>query len=314
MPDPSNDGPRADRDHDSGATRPPVPPATDTRDQGQGDAGDANLSFDATAEDGDRWSDEDGANTLRRSVSRDPAAELPPNDVADWDLEDTNWTAPPPPPPPPPPNQAVEFMGQFQQLFRQGQRLWGRLLAGVRSRLPITAAWPDSLIGGLLVGSLVLLLTLANGLQGSPRTATPPADPAPAPAANAPAANGPMSETSAIASPEVIGDIQTQLMDAAALYGEALVQSVEVNLPRSRLTVTLSPDWFRLDREAQTALADDLQQRTARLDFNTLAVRSPDNLLLARSPVVGNAMVILQRQPLPDVPQPDRPRYRLTLD
>jgi hypothetical protein len=43
-------------------------------------------------------------------------------------------------------------------------------------------------------------------------------------------------------------------------------------------------------------------------------VRSPDDSLLARSPVVGDTMVILQRQPLPEVPQPERPRYRLLID
>jgi hypothetical protein len=242
------------------------------------------------------------------------------DDAADWNLEDVNWTAPAPPPPPPSePGAGVEFITQVKQLVGQGQRLWYRLLAGVRSRLPVTAQWSDSLLGGVLVGILLLLLTLANGLSGSPSAAQPIVEAAPAPLAAEAATTDaddltPDGDSSAGADPAVIGEVQAQLTEAATFYGEGLVQSVQVNLSRSRLTVNLSQGWYRLGDKAQTDLVADLQQRSRTLAFDTLEVRSPDDSLLARSPVVGDTMVILQRQPLPEVPQPERPRYRLLID
>ncbi|WP_008317035.1 hypothetical protein [Leptolyngbya sp. PCC 6406] len=268
----------------------------------------------------------------------DDAEEMPTPAISaaeaeDWDLDDSTWETPPsmPPPEPKAPGMAMEFMGQWRQLWSQGQRLWQHLLAGVRSRIPAAAALSDGVLGGVIVGSLVLLLTLINGLGGSPAPATesgsrpeittrPPSDlrlqeqeigldqgqlqvEAEGSDGQRPAQMG-----------HRIGEIQAQLKAVSALYGEGLVQSVQANLPRSRLTVNLSDGWYRLTATGQDNLAADLLKRAGDLQFGALEMRSPAADLLARSPVVGNQMVILQRQPLPEVPIPERPRYRIIVD
>ena len=275
----------------------------------------------------DIWNDDIEVAPPSPSISPAPPT-LGADDAADWSLEDVNWTAPPPPPPPPSePGVGVEFMTQVKQLVGQGQRLWRQLLAGVRwsigtalraSRLPVTAQWSDSLLGGVLVGILLLLLTLANGLGSRPSPAPPsaevtPATEAPGTGVRDGASLDDGSQPEAV-DPAVIGEVQAQLTEAATFYGEGLVQSVQVNLNRSRLTVNLSQGWYRLSETAQTDLVADLQQRSRTLAFDRLEVRSPDNNLVARSPVVGETMVILQRQFPPEVPQPERPRYRLLID
>ncbi len=263
----------------------------------------------------------------------DDAEEMPTPAISaaeaeDWDLDDSTWETPPsmPPPEPKAPGMAMEFMGQWRQLWSQGQRLWQRLLAGVRSRIPAAAALSDGVLGGVIVGSLVLLLTLVKGLGSSPDPAVASA-PRPEISARSPDLGPPNlgSQETGIGlgqgdlavgtdDGDRIGEIQAQLTAVSALYGEGLVQSVQANLPRSRLTVNLSDGWYRLTATGQDNLAMDLLQRAGDLQFEALEVRSPAGELLARSPVVGHQMVILQRQPLPEVPAPERPRYRIIVD
>ena len=295
-----------------------LPPATEAAAPGEAFDGESPTSTTDTGEPraDEIWNDDlEGAPALAATSPAPPT--LGADDAADWSLEDVNWTAPAPPPPPPSePGAGVEFMAQVKQLMGQGQRLWRQLLAGVRSRLPVTAQWSDALLGGVLVGILLLLLTLANGLGSRPSPAQPITEVAPAAptAATQTTAAVDRELPSEIVDPAVIGEVQAQLTEAATFYGDGLVQSVQVNLSRSRLTVNLSQGWYRLGDTAQTDLVADLQQRSRTLAFDRLEVRSPDDSLLARSPVVGDTMVILQRQPLPEVPQPERPRYRLLID
>jgi hypothetical protein len=93
--------------------------------------------------------------------------------------------------------------------------------------------------------------------------------------------------------------LQEQLMDITAPYGEDLIRSLQFNLERSRIELTLSPAWYTLSAEAQNNLANDLLKRTTKLKFQTLEVLDENETLLARSPVVGKTMVIFQRS-LPD--------------
>jgi hypothetical protein len=59
--------------------------------------------------------------------------------------------------------------------------------------------------------------------------------------------------------------------------------------------VKVGNGWYDLAPAQQDKLANDLLKRAKQLDFSKLELTSPDNTLLARSPVVGTEMIIMQR-------------------
>lgn len=237
-----------------------------------------------------------------------------------------------PSPLPPSKRKGYQLQAQFGQWLATLQQRWTQVATAARSRLPWIANWSDTtllaVVAGILVVGLILVLQGGSGAPPAPamepKTRELPAmaqgdeaaavesvgnreepEPAIAPAPVAAPGSQP---------PDPIRDIQAQLTAVAALYGENLVQSVQVNLAQARLTTNLSTDWYQLNGDAQGDLVADLQRRAQALTFSTLEVRSPDGDLLARSPVVGDTMVILQRQLPPGVPTPERPHYRIILD
>jgi hypothetical protein len=95
---------------------------------------------------------------------------------------------------------------------------------------------------------------------------------------------------------DLIGEIQDQVAAVTARYAEGLIRSVQANFRDSRLTVTTSNGWYGLPTDQQDQLAADLFQRAQELDFTKLEIADPEATIVARSPVVGNQMIILQRQ------------------
>ncbi|MEM9246580.1 MAG: hypothetical protein AAGA67_12690, partial [Cyanobacteria bacterium P01_F01_bin.153] len=95
----------------------------------------------------------------------------------------------------------------------------------------------------------------------------------------------------------LIAAIQDQVVDTAQRYGDSgIVQSIQADFRRGRLLVRInSAQWFELTALEQDRMAADLFGRSLNLNFNKLEITSVDGLTLARSPVVGDAMIILQR-------------------
>jgi hypothetical protein len=74
-----------------------------------------------------------------------------------------------------------------------------------------------------------------------------------------------------------------------------LIQSVQANFRVSRLTVKVGDGWYELSEPQQDNLANEMLRRAQELNFSKLEITDPEATLLARSPVVGTEMVILQR-------------------
>lgn len=81
----------------------------------------------------------------------------------------------------------------------------------------------------------------------------------------------------------------------SAPYADALVQAVQPNFRRSWLRITLGDGWDSLEAAQQDALANALLAQAQRLDFSKLELVRRGGDRLARSPVVGADMIILQR-------------------
>lgn len=98
-------------------------------------------------------------------------------------------------------------------------------------------------------------------------------------------------------SPEqkLIAAIQDQVAEISNQYMPGLIESVQANFRSSRLTVRVSEEWYGLERSQQDNFADEVLHRAQQLDFIKLEIIDSEAALLARSPVVGTEMVILQR-------------------
>jgi hypothetical protein len=53
--------------------------------------------------------------------------------------------------------------------------------------------------------------------------------------------------------------------------------------------------WYELRASRQNKLAAEMLDRAQELEFNRLVITDAEGTLLARSPVVGSEMIILQR-------------------
>lgn len=187
--------------------------------------------------------------------------------------------------------------------------VWKRLLRWVRSQLPRPwqAQLPDELLSAVILGVLFLLLAIWNPLGGSkgaeativetPAIETPAKAETDAPKElTAPEMTQPKLEVS----PEDarITKIQEQVAEITQTYAAGLIQSVRANFQQGELFVNLGADWYDLTRSQQDQLAQDVYQRAQELTFSNLYLMDTAETLVARHPVVGSQMVILQRHPV----------------
>jgi hypothetical protein len=93
----------------------------------------------------------------------------------------------------------------------------------------------------------------------------------------------------------LIAGIQKQVAEITGQYADGLILSIEANFISSRLIVRVGDVWYGLTGRRQEQLANEIFERSQQLDFRKLELIDLQNNLLARSPVVGKNMVILQR-------------------
>lgn len=74
-----------------------------------------------------------------------------------------------------------------------------------------------------------------------------------------------------------------------------LIKPLQANFRTSDLTVKISDIWYNLEKSQQDKLAADILQRSQELNFVHLEVVDFQEKIIARSPVVGNKMIIFKR-------------------
>jgi hypothetical protein len=93
-----------------------------------------------------------------------------------------------------------------------------------------------------------------------------------------------------------IAAIQMQVTQKARKYVEdPSIKSLNANFEDSILQIQVADVWFSLTSEKQNELADNWLQQSKELDFKALEIVDQQGDLVARSPVIGSRMVILQR-------------------
>ncbi|HEY9698587.1 MAG TPA: hypothetical protein V6D10_15095 [Trichocoleus sp.] len=192
----------------------------------------------------------------------------------------------------------VLIIGQLRQL---GQWLWDKwwnwVLPQVQKRLP--DPWNTRLskpiLTAITASILAIFLWLPNAFSAqSPSIAEVP-DPVIAPTTEIQPAPPPTI------APDRLAKIQERLTQVAEPYGEALVQTVQPSLSRSRLTVKLAHAWYQLAPDAQDQLSNELLKRSQQLKFSALEIQDAEGTVLARSPVVGSKAIVLQRHPSAEI-------------
>ncbi len=93
----------------------------------------------------------------------------------------------------------------------------------------------------------------------------------------------------------LIAAIQNQVAEITNRLGGGLVESVQANFYSSSLTVKVAEDWYKLSEVEQNQLATKMWKEANSLDFSKLEIANREGKLIARSPVVGSEMIILDR-------------------
>lgn len=94
----------------------------------------------------------------------------------------------------------------------------------------------------------------------------------------------------------LIATIQEQVATVTQEYADGLISSLQADFAQSLLVVRVSPDWYTLASQRQNQLADEMLKQAKNLDFARLEITDPQGALVARSPVVGDNMIIVKRQ------------------
>lgn len=97
--------------------------------------------------------------------------------------------------------------------------------------------------------------------------------------------------------PPLLIPLQRRITEATGSlsFGQPLVETIQVNYSQGLLTIVLNEKWYTLSIDQQNQLAQTLLRQSGELSFTNLEIRNQTDQLLARSPVVGNEMIILKR-------------------
>ncbi len=143
--------------------------------------------------------------------------------------------------------------------------------------------------------------TERQGVGGSPAIAERPIVPTTAnPAREANANDQPTTPAAPIVKPAPVVRLTPNQkllakLQAATPNQPNLLQTVNPNKAQASLQITLNPTWADLPFTQQDTVAQDLFTKAQTLRFKTLELLNGNGDRLARSPVVGNEMVVLLR-------------------
>lgn len=236
-----------------------------------------------------------------------------------------------------PPTATSQITTAKPSLLERFLSLWNGVIGIIRSFLPtsLNQKLSDTALSGAIAVVLVLLLwTTTTLISGKPTEVAevPPAatpvpeqisspEPTPVPVAPVPEPTPPPANIDTppelkapeapqaveiapppppVLTPEqkLIASIQDQVAQTTTQYANGLIGSIQANFPASLLVVQVSDAWYDLNLSKQDNLAGEMLQRAKELDFSKLEISDSQGTLLARSPVVGDKMVILKRRVL----------------
>jgi hypothetical protein len=184
-------------------------------------------------------------------------------------------------PPPSPPSRLEQVIG-----------LWAATLQQLRRFLPVPIRrLSDAILTAIVVMLITVGIWIVDGLflPGVVGIAARNENPSVVEIAPAP--------TIAI-SPEqaFIEAIQTQLGDITSQYPDDIIQGLQVDIAHERLIARLNPIWYLISNDRQDRVTDKMWLQAQANHFRKLEIEDRQGGSIARSPVVGQHMIILQRR------------------
>ena len=168
---------------------------------------------------------------------------------------------------------------------------WNVVLPRIRALLP--EPWktrlPNQIFTAIALALLLLILAVPSWLSPDRPAAIARTDEPVLPVERPKAT--PVVDTTKLAK------IQERIVEVSDQYATGLVQSIKANSQANsqRLTVTVTDDWYALLPEQQDKLANEVLKRSQKLKFDRLEFADASGTLLARSPMVGSTMLVLER-------------------
>ncbi len=93
----------------------------------------------------------------------------------------------------------------------------------------------------------------------------------------------------------LVATLRDQVVQLSENYQEDIVLSIEPNITNNILIVKITDDWYQLPATEQDDIVADMFTRSQKLEFRKLEIKDRNDNLVARSPVVGQNMIILRR-------------------
>ncbi len=89
--------------------------------------------------------------------------------------------------------------------------------------------------------------------------------------------------------------LQARITELTGSYNDERVESIQMNLSEHLLQVKVKPDWYQLEEQEQDEMAQKLFNQAKSLAFTKLELVNYQGQLIARNPVIGKQMIILDR-------------------
>ncbi|MBE9043013.1 hypothetical protein IQ255_01090 [Pleurocapsales cyanobacterium LEGE 10410] len=91
----------------------------------------------------------------------------------------------------------------------------------------------------------------------------------------------------------LIAALQTKLTELTKNYAES-INFIKVDISTNSLMLEVTDDWYELSETRQNKLANEMLERSRKLDFSDLKLQDSTGKLVARNPVIGDKIIILQ--------------------
>ena len=92
----------------------------------------------------------------------------------------------------------------------------------------------------------------------------------------------------------LVAALQIKLAEIVADYNSDLLENIQVDLSQTSLLVEVTDNWYELNESRQDKLGNEILKRSRQLNFGKLRIQDSAGKLVARNPVVGDRIIILQ--------------------
>lgn len=92
----------------------------------------------------------------------------------------------------------------------------------------------------------------------------------------------------------LVAAIKTKITKLIQDYPTELIDSAQVNLRQNSLLVNVTDEWYELSESRQNKIANEMLNRSRQFSFQQLELKDNTGTLVARNPVIGEEIIILQ--------------------